>query len=373
MSSNEFVEIRNKESNEPDEIDTHELMMTQIGKRDENDTAYSPAYLTNENLITADESLFVDDRVNLAGLLDAKDMYSFIRLLNPKAQYKKAYVCFDTRFISSANNDRTRLTWNFMNNNDINLGSINVLGTIRDIISIKVYKFNLPGFCCTSLARVSINFEEFQAQSFIGHEDRRFHIIAIAQNFVNEFGVVTQASPVIPSPVTANYRTQMYMQEPMNYGEFHFRKPVTIVDKITLSFGDPYNLISIPQDTYTCTQSSFIIDMITGNLVCLMLVPNLIPPVAGYNIDISGFTTTNPLSDAGIINAMNNTILASATIFGLPLPYNLSFTLFNSLYQALEPFPPLPIGTPQPFTIYISQNRTFVYTEMTYLDSTPIV
>jgi hypothetical protein len=372
IASSTFIEQQQHtlDSGEPEQIDTHELLKTQIGTRDENDVIYSPALATNEASLHPTDVLFVDADVNLSKLLNVGNMYDFVNIINPTAHYKKTYIVFDTRFVSYTNINRTKFTWNFVNSNDTSLGSINALGAIRDIVSLKVYKFNLPGIVAPSLLRVSLNFEEFQAQSFIGHEDRRFHIMAITENVVDGFGTITPVTPyVVPFPAAFNYRTQMYMQEPMNYGEFYFHKPVTILDKLTLSFADPYNLISIPQDKFLCTSCTFTTD-INGSIVCYMIVPGIPAGLKVWNIDVEGFTTTNPIADSGIIQYMNGIVLGNATTIPLPpFPYNLSLTLVDAAFVGQAPFPPYPVGVPQPFYFYVAQFRTFVFTEMTYISS----
>lgn len=358
--------------------DTHEMLKTQIGIRDENNVAFSPAYETNEaNII--DSKISVDNNVNLVGLSNNYSIYNLCQMLNPRANYKKTYLIFDTRFISYANTNRTRLTWDFNNNANIDLGGINATGPVRDIVSIKLYKFNLPGIVVSSSMRVSVLFEEFASQAFIGHENRRYHMLPIVQNIVTQSGGITPASPAIaanlPIEFTPPYRTQMYLQEPMNYGEFFFRKPVTIIDKLTISFADPYNLISIPQDAFTCTGTSFFIDA-AGNTVCDMILTGLATIAVNtiLYVDVSGFSTTDPTTDAQMIQFLNNTSYLQAGGSDLTnppfvAPYNIRIIIRNSTSPAGYSYPPIPIGTSNIFTVYIANYRTMLYTEMTYIDS----
>lgn len=377
LCTSNFIEYYNNKiktkKNEPDIIDTHELMKQEIGTLEENDEVHNPAYETN-NIFNQDANIFVDDRVNLSKLLNANNLYDFTKIFNPNALLKKTYIVFDTRFVSSVNPERTKFTWNFMNNSDTTLGSINALGPIRDIVSIRVYKFNLPGFIKTPSFRVSINFEEFQAQSFIGHENRRFHILAITKELIrdNYVEIPILSNTVISTPTTYDYRTRMYMEEPMNYGVFHFRKPVTIIDKLTLSFGDPYNLISIPNDMYICTQVFF--NLVFSSIYVYMYLPELTPLLSQISnsslyINIVDFTTSNPVADSRIINVMNSLTFRFVNVdLSIP-PYNLEASLPISNNNPYITPPPLPVGTPSEFKVYITNFRTFIYTEMTYISS----
>lgn len=164
-----------------------------------------------------------------------------VQFKNPLGALRKSYFLLDSRYrnISSTPN---RFIWDYSNSKTQQTGSVNIIGDIRDIVSIRIYSFRLPvSRANTKHKRITVLIHEFSTQSFFAHENRRFHFslpYSVDENFLD-----------------INPFEQLY--------DYHFEKPFTTLPSITISFGNPLKLVNLDDDSGKCSADYTIIAPLT--------------------------------------------------------------------------------------------------------------
>ena len=187
-------------------------------------------------------------KINLQNLLGIETSEEAVRVLNPEALYRKNYLILDSRYRILTNNNTSGISnfsWIFILKSQIEgQGSVNIIGNVRDIIALRVYPFRIPYVesADNKYSRISVFVEELGAQSFIAHEDRKFHFM-LKSEIDGEF---------------INLETNKY-----NDGFFYFEKPITTLNTITISFGSPLERITFENDRSWCGIDYFSIAPLT--------------------------------------------------------------------------------------------------------------
>lgn len=188
---------------------------------------------------------------NIESLLGIRTANDAARILNPNSRLRKNYLILDSRYrnISGQNSNLVnggieKLSWVFNLSRYAINGSVNAVGTIRDIVSMHIFPFRIPYTESgdNTYSRISLFIEEFGAQSFIAHEDRKFHFMLQSQvdgSFIN------------------------LLTDQFNDGVFQFSKPITTIENITISFGSPISNIIFDRDRDICTIDYFSIAPLT--------------------------------------------------------------------------------------------------------------
>lgn len=322
--------------------DIHEILLNEIDKPGDNSENRSLALLpSNEN-----NNMEANKFVNVDKLLSIRSIYDAVSLFNPKALTRKAFLAVDSRFVSLEENNK--LIWYFNDNLNIIQGGINYPAKIRNIISMKLdnllFYTGRTDFV-TSSNRISVLIEEFAAQSFLSPSGRRYHFLGI---------------PVSQSLSSNTYNgIKFTMEEPMNFGEFHFRKPFTVIDKLSLTFGTPNTLINLSQDAIygncvVTVTGSWQVNVDLGQ-------PHGITIGNRTNVLITNFTTSQSAIDAlwiGQVTSINNV--------GLSVSANVLQVNFEA-----GGAPGTPAGTPSNCTLRIILDGVVVTAdlELTYLES----
>lgn len=200
----------------------------------------------NQSIKSRGQSIKNDNKT----ILDT-DPKAIARIINPKSQYKKAYCLLDTRYRSEVgtnnlNNSISKFTWDFNLNSQPsdNNSSVNVIGNMRDIISLRIYPFRIPytKLLDNKYKRVSVLIDEFTSQAFVAHEQRKFHFILesdIDSDFIN------------------------LSTDKFNDGYFYFEKPIVSLETISLTFANPLEQISFNFDRCHYTVDNFSIAPLT--------------------------------------------------------------------------------------------------------------
>ena len=124
--------------------------------------------------------------LEIASLFGLNNAFGIQQLFNPEATYIRNYIVLDSRYriINETNsNNIIAFTWSYVDNANIRDGSVNSVGTIKDIVSMRIYQPRVPFITSGSYnmnsetRRVSIVIQEFQSQSFIGPQGSRFHFM----------------------------------------------------------------------------------------------------------------------------------------------------------------------------------------------------
>jgi len=184
-----------------------------------------------------------DKSININNFLGINDLNEFKMLFNPESMHVHYYLALDSNFRETTYNDPInevsssikKFTWKYAPTQYTGTGFCNSVGVIRDVIGMRMYQPRVPYLAAmnTSAKRVSVLIEEFKAQAFIAENGRRYHFL-LRPNF-------------IAGQTSIELSTEEY-----NDGIFNFRNPITKIDSITLSFGDPLEILtfSTPFDRF---------------------------------------------------------------------------------------------------------------------------
>lgn len=148
--------------------------------------------------------------------------------------YHHHYVSLDTahRFIDGGGGagNIKKFNWKFAHTRGLVGGFFNVTSeNLGNIVAMRIYQPRIPYVASmdTNAKRVSILIEEFSSQSFIA-EGRRFHFI-LRPDFLTSDGTYIECA-----------------SEREEENVFEFATPITEVNSLTLSFGNPYTTIEFP-------------------------------------------------------------------------------------------------------------------------------
>lgn len=226
-----------------------------------------------------------------------KDLMKFF----PK-NYKRSNIVLDTHNQTLSNLKYGKLSWKVNYENIFIEGSVAFDPNMNFIHGIKLggIKF-LKNSLIETLGNsknyhLSILIDEFSSQSFVGTDGKLFHFLQM-------------------------YKYQYNGEEPLsvevspyghNDGYFWFNKPFQSLHTITLTLGDP--MIEIPFD------NNFIKCKLVQNSNPMELIPiNKITYTTLYymnnQLQISGFTTGNPVADTVLISSINNQIININNIY----------------------------------------------------------
>lgn len=335
------------------------------------------------DLLAEDDVSTIDERSNvgLKSIVDLKGL-SMRKLFNPKAYEKKVYILLDRRYRESENLERTQWSWSFSNTALVEPGSVNALGPIRDIVGVKIFEYfmnfdpDLYSIIEDDLyaRRQTVLIHEFSAQSIIGPENRKYHFMGRVggDRFGNlPFYIRNKRGPFDTIGLSERFDEGRAFH--YNDGSFRFRKPITTIDRITISFGQPFTPLSLPRDKFKGTlvggASVFVQYMeLDGNHE----LPTILGTTFLVRTFITDFTTTDPVADADIIEYVNRPQGFNARNLFPYVANQIIFDLYGATYLA-EPTVPRPlfaslVGTPLPCNVYISYYNFIIPIEITYLN-----
>jgi len=172
-----------------------------------------------------------------------------------------------------------------------------------------------------------MNVAEFLPQGYVAHENRRFQFI---------FKSVIDSQWI-------NCHTQNY-----NDGCYMFQKPLTRLDRMTVTFGNPLTPIQFDPDrsNYTITYGAVTLITTSQNHNCQ----------TGDKVYFSDFTTITPAADS-------DTILKINSLEGLYMTF-IALDQFTIPINTLGLAPP-PAGVNM--TVYFGAKRVYIPMELTYI------
>ena len=231
------------------------------------------------------------------------NLTSLATILNPTIQHKKAYILLDRRFKSYESPDKTTITWNFSNTANVSDGSVNFNAEINKIISLKISDFFINFVNSKYISpekRITILIHELAGQSFIAHENRKFHFYGKLNS-----NLVTEAPMYLAmfskgNDLVGQYESYGRLSD-YNDGLFTFKTPIIDLHTISISFASPLQKITLQQDKYSFVYNGF------GNIG---LTPdhNIATASQKFRVYVEGFNTDNPSADADIIKIINRPI-----------------------------------------------------------------
>lgn len=353
-----FTERGRAETRKDNEfVDIHEIMKGHIGTADQDpdydfvnnvDTNGFPARTGAEENKDDDEQLGSLDTVdtvnvvsavtrvgNLTSFLGKSDEASIQRMLNPQASIRKNYIILDTRYKSASSNGQTTFSWNFLNNSTNVVGGVNSIGGVKSVTAIQCPSIRIPykeSVFISSYKRVTMLINELSGQSYIGQEGARFHFMFKAEIDGN----MIELTPV-PS-----YN---------NEGVFKFTKPITQLDTITISFGNPLQPIIFDADTLLMAVQY------TNPVGFVATVPHTLQ--TGDQVYVTAFTTNDPTADSAAIATINR-----SAGYNIVVTDDYSFQIDGIDFSALT----API-IPYNINIYFGSKRIFVPLTLEYIYS----
>lgn len=229
-------------------------------------------------------------------ILGKGDDTSFQRLVNPEAANRKNYIMLDTRHRLTDTDGTQEQAWNFLSGSTVNAeGVVNSLGNVKNVVSVQVFPIKIPfksSIVANAYGRVSMLVKEWQNQAFVGQEGRNFHFMFSATVNGNMIDLVPLADPTV--------------------GIFEFAKPITSIDKLTVTWGSPLEPITFDLDRMNVTIGY------TNPATFTTGVPHNL--LSGDQVYFQTFTTNNPGADNAIIAQTNqvagfNVVVTSTTSF----------------------------------------------------------
>lgn len=218
--------------------------------------------------------------VNISSLFGFYNSEDILKVLNPSELHRHRYIYLDTRYRNVSENDGTReFRWDYINAITVANGTINGVGKMQNIISMRTSNFTIPrtqtGDYETNL--ITMGVKEFFSQSFICHENHKFHISffpTIDQDFIR--------------------LDAFHMLD----GRYNFNNPITQLTTITILFGSPLQRIIFDKDRLSSTIAPSLNSVITTeedhNLS------------SGNYIIIENYTTKSKSNDSIIISNVND-------------------------------------------------------------------
>lgn len=271
-----------------DDVDIHEILKEQIGVSAENTISESQS-TSNVDFTNQVTSIFAN-QIEVTSLLGSKSIADLQRVINPSLVKTTVSIMLDTRYRILDNDGTTYFKWVFNNNEITSQGTVNAIGNIRDITAIRIFPIKMPynSNADNDYSRVTILIQEISAQSFISHENRRFHFI---------FGTSVDDRWINLEP------------ESFNDGYFRFRTPITRLDTVTLSFGSPLESIVFDTDRMLASITSY-------STVTTFTTTSPHNIETGDRVYVTNFTTANSNTDAVMVTAINKTNGHIATVTG---------------------------------------------------------
>jgi len=274
-------ELKQYKCDEDDDIDIREMLKKEINESDQNDNYGIEFTSINTNISNTAERVISEfaNKVEVTSLLGNRTLTDIQRLVNPDLVRSYKYIILDTRYRQLDNDGTTFFKWTITNAETLSQGSVNLTGNIRDITALRFFPIKLPynQYADTFYDRITLSIDELSAQSFIAQENRRFQAI---------FDKSVDGKWIDLRP--ADY----------NDGYFRFDNPITTLQSLTVSFGNPLENIIFDADRLLANITNYgaVTEFTTTDTHNLQ---------TGDLIYISNFTTKNLDTDFNIISLIN--------------------------------------------------------------------
>jgi hypothetical protein len=231
-----------------------DIVMEELLNSVDNDTSALRLVKSRRNRKTKPgiESMETQDQSGgaITKLFDVSDKYKLQRMINPKAQYKYAYVLLDTNNAAPELSSDTVFGWNVVNFISQQSGTVSTVNNIRDLVGMRIFPVTMQLITpvgetgktyVNNIVNINNNFtiliHEFQAQSFVGREGRKFHfsLFPALMNPTTIFNPKLNATPIDPY--------YEFTTSGKGNGWFWFRTPITEFSTMTISIGNPFDLV----------------------------------------------------------------------------------------------------------------------------------
>lgn len=308
-----------------DPIDTHGMLKKII---DPNTQTFEEIKETKDNV-----------GVNIESIFGTHNISTLVKQINkPSNSVNVAHILLDSRYRSLCNDGTEYFVWDHINNMLRAQGTVNSIGDIRNIIEITAMNYRLPAvdtIINSPYGRISLTIDELDSQSYIAHENRKFHFMCVLEKIVNGWA-------------------EVYADKFVK-GIFSFNNPITTLNRITLRFGSPLEPIIFDKDrldgiitysnptviTFSENHNLNVTDLVyittfksinsnigniaaninktTGNISTLLTPTSISIPIDSTSIisPLTGNVTPPSISLVGniTVTSNNNTIIGVGTLF----------------------------------------------------------
>ncbi len=279
----------------PRELNMHQLQVEGLYINSEDTSVWSGSHIRDDgDPITREEekvpNLPTSRIIDVQNIFGLNSAYNIRHMFNPAANLSDVYLNIDTKYRILDNDNSSSLgvfKFNILLDHVENQGVINVLGYIRDIVQMEIAPFRIPKTSNNAVTNEIIQYEratlrmhEFDSQAVIGHEQRYYHFEFVIVDKGNRF------YDLVPLPNTA--------------ARFRFRKPITSLSSLSLSFGTPFQPLLFDRDriVFTITNpAAGLLRFTTGGENHNLQVGDL--------VYMEKFNTDNVNSDIILIQSMN--------------------------------------------------------------------
>lgn len=266
--------------------------------------------------------------MNISKFLGIDNLEELKLAINPKANKKIAHVCLDSRY-ARFTPDCKHLQWDIYNAISEFGNSTNILHNLRNITRVRCASIVTRKFTSV-MGRASVLIEELAAQSFVFPNGKRFHFLALLNDLQAPLALPDRNQSYGPMYNVADFtiyeKYELLMGYKFNEGIYDFNIPVNNLNTITISIGDPVNLLVIPKYEYfNATLTVPDPNFYEYFLITLTEPHNLNPNIATgspfgpngnpYSIFIDGLTVnTNYWVDPYFVNGVNGKEWASVVV-----------------------------------------------------------
>jgi len=209
---------------------------------------------------------------NIQQLFSIDSIKQISKMLNPKRYYKSIYLLLDTNNASDILSEGTKYRWNFRPDSQLLSGTVNGIGVTNKLVGMRIYpmktdvvsqpervftpldfkititKTGMPELYYNDFTNLNSNFtilvEEFQAQSYVGKEGRKFHFVLYPFLMNPEKQILFDDW----TPLDPYYE---FVTSGKGNGEFWFRTPITEFSTITISMGNPFVVFPLSKTVRT--------------------------------------------------------------------------------------------------------------------------
>lgn len=319
-----------------------------------------------------EESKANTNHKSLNSIANINNIDKLIRIMNPKAYKKVAYVCLDSRYAEFLDNN-TRLRFAYTNFISEFNNATSVIGNVKNIISVRMLSMTIRSF--SSVAdRAGIAIDEFNAQAIVLPNGRRFHFMGLLNDLSFPVPLTARNAkqvPIIPD-VSIYRKYELLAGYKFNEGFYHFNKPITSINTLTVSISDPFSLVTIPKYEFMNVQ----VANVTATTVDLIFDgPHYYNDSDIFSMFIDEFTTTDPVSDAVLINWLNTQEHLLANVIDantLQVDYhaaNKAGQVATPIFAKVMPVMVIPpIGSPSTCRVRINSQRVIMNFEFHYMD-----
>lgn len=207
------------------------------------------------------------ERVNVSSFYGMENKYELRRAINPSANHKEEFLLFDSNFKDPSRSDGVTFSWNVVNTQVKQTGTISTVASLRNIVGMRLYPFTMTvttPIQSSEKTMISLNvlanynytifIEEFKSQAIYGRNGRHYHFVTFPYILNPAYLQNTD------EPITCDCPYVEFVTSGKGNGWFWFQKPIIEFSTITINFGNPWDLISIPTTSRIILPIKFIYD-----------------------------------------------------------------------------------------------------------------